>query len=83
MDRYMIDSKDVKILERKISKSKELELNHIYDMGDNWLISVRTDKDVDLMDPYYIADKKSLKIYTFKLLDHLSEFNKALKNKVY
>ena len=83
MERYMIDSKVVKTLQKEIEKDPELTLNHIYDMGNDWLFSVRTKKDVDLMDPYYIADKKTLKIYSFKLLEHLPEFRSALKKKVY
>jgi len=71
-------------IKNQILKNKDgLILNHIYDYGDNWLVSVKTKKDSDLMDPYYIANKKTLKLESFAMLNDLPGFNKALKNKVY
>lgn len=72
-----------KIKEQVSKIDKNFLLNHIYDYGDNWLVSVKTKKDSDLMDPYYIANKKTLKLDPFAMLNDLPRFNKALKNKVY
>lgn len=83
MDNYTTISNIAKVLESQIRKDPKLYLNHIYDMGKYWLVSIKTKEDSDLMDPYYIADKKTLKITDFKMLDHLRELNAALKNKVY
>ena len=83
MEKSITISDIAKILDKSIRKDPELSLNHIYDMGTVWLFSVRKKDDIDLMDPYYVANKKTLKISDFKMLDHLKEFNEALKHKVY
>ena len=83
MEKFTITSSSINILKKQIHDELELKLNHIYDMGKNWLVSVRSNTDADLMDPYYIADKKTLKIKEFSMLNHLKEFNEALKKKVY
>ena len=78
-----MDRKVIVFLKNEVAKDPELLLNHIYDMGDKWLFSVKSKKEIDLMDPYYIADKKTLKISNFAFQKDIEKFKEALKNKVY
>ena len=84
-----MENKNVKIVVylknnlQKFIKNPKLSLNHIYDMGDNYLFSVKSKEEKDLMDPYYLVNKKTLKISEFAFQNNIKEFNNALKNKVY
>lgn len=79
-------NKFITSINKYFSDAKGVKIDTIFDGGDRYLFKVRNtaygNPEVDTMDPWYVIDKKSLKIKGFQPPENIKWFNNTLQNEV-